>query len=87
MDSRPPHAVVLVAWTPLAPQPPDPGHALNLMRCGAGFVEFRSRIVFIPTMNLPAALVSRGHRRLLRREGRRGQKLAYVYYEEEGGPL
>jgi hypothetical protein len=31
---------------------------------------------------LPAALVSRGHRRCIRREGSSGQKLGYFFYGE-----
>jgi len=36
---------------------------------------------------LPAALVDRGQRRCLRLKDGGGQKLAYVYYEEELGPV
>jgi len=34
-----------------------------------------------------AALVSRGRRNVFRREGQRGQKLAYIYFEDEPGRI
>jgi hypothetical protein len=54
INSRPPHAVVLVARTaPIPRHPMLPGHAGYLMKCGTGFVEYRSRILFIDHYDAP----------------------------------
>jgi hypothetical protein len=75
---------------PDSPNPPDAlcsGPRVISMECGAGFVEFRSRILSVHTMTPrfpPPWSVEDTGAAFVVKDGT-GQKLGYFYYEEEPG--
>jgi hypothetical protein len=79
---------LLVAQTAPSPETPLLRATLDLINCGAGFVEFRSRILFVHTMTPrrfppPWSIEDIGACFLV--TDSTGQKLAAIYYEEEPG--